>query len=108
MHIPRGRAARLRRCRLRRGETPKQAQEASEDETGGDQVGPQIQRRDGGENVREGVAARQPPSPGQSEVRTSGRDAHGGPEGREAEVGEVRRQRHDHRRGISGNRSCCL
>lgn len=105
LHIPRGGAAHLRRRRLRGGETAEQAQETFEDETGGDQVGQQVQRRDGGENVREGVAARQSPSPGQSEVRSPGRDAHGGPEGREAEVSEVRRQRHNHRRGISGNRS---
>lgn len=90
MYIFGSRALDLCRCRLRCGQTAEQTQATFAHETGGDEVGEQIQRNNGGEDVRERMAAREPSAVGQGAVWAASRDAHGGSEGRETEVGEVR------------------
>lgn len=60
MYIPGSRSAHLCRSRLWRCQTPEQAQEAFENETRRIEIGKQIERYNGGEDVRAGMAAREP------------------------------------------------
>lgn len=72
LHISGSRATDMRWRRLRCGQAAEQTETTSAHETGGDPIGQQVQWHIGGEDVRAGMAARQPPSSGQSQVWTAG------------------------------------